>query len=487
MRRISLLALSLMSFCNLWCLPAAAQSYLYNVGNQQWGTNLPIENGYINVNNGQIHLEFPLAMHAQRGGLLNLQEKLVYDSRIWQIVNSGSSYGFQPTNVPNSQGGWRFVAGNEIGSLFINSSAQVFDCYQGGYAFPDGQDTDYFFSYRDPSGAWHYFPAETQQPQPVGNPEGTPCQGQPTPTLSDVPTSSGYAIDGSGYSVNVTNYTSATVYDATGTQVYPSVVDRNGNNYSTDANGNLIDSIGRTPVLKSSSGNQTFYDVLTTGGGRAHYTVTTTTINVNTGFHESGVGDFTGSITVVSSIGLPDGSSYQFTYDSEPPVGNLQGYYGELKSVTLPTGGIINYTYSNYFDSFQNVNRWLNTCVKDDGTTTYTPSLISYCSSGAGCQEKVVVTSPAGNDTAYTFTLDSSAITQGNSWNTNVAAYQGSASGGTAFRSTSSSYSYQTTYAPSAYGNPTNSANVPVSLTQTRVIIWLTNQAPRETMGVRFE
>jgi len=354
--------------------------------------------------------------------------------------------------------------------VFEGSSSQVYNCYQGAYAFPDGQSTAYSFEYRDPSGAWHYFAAQTQQPQPVGNTEGTPCQGQPQPTLPDVPTSSGYAIDGSGYSVNVTNYTSATVYDASGTQVYPSIVDRNGNNYSTDANGNLIDSIGRTPVLQSSSGNQTFYDVLTVGGGRARYTVTTTTINAHTGFNQSAVTDYAGQITVVSSIGLPDGSSYQFTYDSVPPIGNLPGYYGELKSVTLPTGGTISYTYTNYFDSFQNVNRWLNTRVKDGGTTTYTPSLISFCSSGAGCQEKVVVTTPVGDDTAYTFNLDGSGIAQGHSWNTNIAAYQGSASGGTALRSTSSAYSYQTVYAPAAYASYPNSANVPVSLTQTNML-----------------
>ncbi len=74
MRRIPLLALSLMFVCSLWCTSAVAQSYLYNVGNQQWGTNLPIENGYINVNNGQIHLEFP-SQHTPSEGTCSTSKK----------------------------------------------------------------------------------------------------------------------------------------------------------------------------------------------------------------------------------------------------------------------------------------------------------------------------------------------------------------------------------------------------------------------------
>src|SRR5579863_4097141 len=80
------------------------QNYLYGLGSQSWGVNIPIENGFINVANGEIHIEIPLATHGQRGSLA-LKEALVYDSRIWQIVGSGS-YSFQPTNVPNSQAGW---------------------------------------------------------------------------------------------------------------------------------------------------------------------------------------------------------------------------------------------------------------------------------------------------------------------------------------------------------------------------------------------
>lgn len=77
-----------------------AQNYVYAVGYPSFTTQIPIENGFINVNNGEIHLEIPLAAHTQRGGM-QLNESLVYDSRIWHIVYNGT-YSFQPTNVPNS-------------------------------------------------------------------------------------------------------------------------------------------------------------------------------------------------------------------------------------------------------------------------------------------------------------------------------------------------------------------------------------------------
>jgi hypothetical protein len=83
---------------------AFCQGYVYATGVPTFSTTLPIDHGIVNVNNGDIHLEIPLATNAQRGRL-GLEEKLVYDSRIWQIVQNGSGYIWQPNNVPNSMGG----------------------------------------------------------------------------------------------------------------------------------------------------------------------------------------------------------------------------------------------------------------------------------------------------------------------------------------------------------------------------------------------
>src|SRR5581483_4349339 len=253
------------------------------------------------------------------------------------------------------------------------------------------------------------------------------------------------ATDGSGYTVQITNYTQATIFDKQGNQYNAGngavVQDANGNYWSRDGNSNLVDTLGRTPVLVSTSGKNIYYDVLTYGGARARYTVTTETVNYHTAFGQSAVSEASGSFTAIQSIQLPDGSEYSFTYDSGTAAGN----YGELTSVTLPQGGVIQYGYTNFLDSFQNQNRWLHTRVKDGGTTTFVPATISNCTSSTGCQEKTTVTSPTGNDTVYTFTLDKGSYLNADSWNTGIDVFQGSStSGGTKIQSSTTSYSYST-------------------------------------------
>jgi hypothetical protein len=46
-----------------------AQDYIYATGNPAFAVNIPVENGFINITNGNLHMEFPLAIHKQRGAL----------------------------------------------------------------------------------------------------------------------------------------------------------------------------------------------------------------------------------------------------------------------------------------------------------------------------------------------------------------------------------------------------------------------------------
>jgi RHS repeat-associated protein len=409
---------------------AWAQNYVYATGTPTFNTQIPIENGFINVNNGDIHIEIPLATHGQRGNL-QLAERLVYDSRIWKIIQNDSSYSWQPTNVPNSMGGWRFVSGLETGVTSYNSSGNSQACASGA-----GTVTHTFYSafqWTDPSGAQHFFPGVTDQYTPSEH----SCETPP-----DITVASGYAVDGSGYSVNVSGYTNMTVFDPSGNQVYPNPTDTNGNYFSADSNGNLVDTLGRTPVLTTTSGNNIYYDVLTFNGARSRYTVTTETINYNTQFLQTDVTELSGNFTAIQSIQLPDGTTYSFGYDS----GTSTDHNGELTSVTLPTGGTITYQYFNFLDSFQNVNSWVNSRAKDGGTTYYRPHTISNCTTTSGCQEQVTVTSSAGNDTIYSFSLDSAAAQEaGHSWTTGITAYQGSATGsGTKLKGVNTAFTYTT-------------------------------------------
>ncbi|GGG75787.1 RHS repeat-associated core domain-containing protein [Edaphobacter dinghuensis] len=426
MNRIPL-GLRLAALCLLTiCRPAISQDYLTATGNPSFSVNIPVENGFINVANGNLHMEFPLATHKQRGALA-LDEKLVYDSRIWMIGHYNNYY-WWPTNVPNTtlaQGGWRFVTGAETGTITytLNSGTTQGTC-QAPNRGPTGTQDNYVYtiSWSDPSGTNHIFDAS------LFDDENT-C-GYPTSRTID----GGYATDASGYYVSGDSNGNAVVVDKNGTQVYPEVIDRYGNYWSLDNNENLIDDLGRTPVIATTNGNVTYYDVLApngpinNNGTRVRYTVTTTPIQVSTQFNETGVVEWSGTLSPISSIQLPDGSSYRFSYDS----------YGEMTSVTLPTGGVITYGWGNYFDSYQNENRWLTSrTVGNNPAMTFTPSVITQCSSGGtGCQEQMVVHKPSGDETVYTLTLNNGA------WNTNTTAYTGSHLSGTPLMNVVNTYDF---------------------------------------------
>lgn len=442
MRYSSRTSLSLLFLILFITANAVAQNYLYGTGSQTWGINIPVENGFINVANGQVHLEIPIATLPQRGSL-PLQERLVYDSRIWQLVATGSTIQFEPTNVPvsysgvsptctgnpqaactsqtsgsinltnlnvpNSMAGWRFVQGNETGI------AQAY--LSGNIGNLDAQST-WNWGYTDPTGTIHMFAFMT----------GTVWCPSCGPTSA-----SGYAVDGSGYYMTVTNtpYSSVFVYDPSGNQVYPAVVDRNGNTY-TSSNGNLVDTLGRTPVVQSTNGNTTTYSVLTIGGATKTFTITTETLNVNTAFGQSGVNDYSGTLTAIQSITLPDGSSYAFTYDS----GTSSGNYGELQSITLPTGGTVSFTYQDFLDSYQNQNRWLSGYSGGDIDYTFSPQVVTQCSSnGTGCQEQMTVTDGVNERVVYLLTLNNGA------WNTQMDYYNNN---NAHILSTASTYTYPT-------------------------------------------
>ncbi len=402
-----------------------AQDYLTATGNPTFGVNIPVENGFINVTNGNLHLEFHLATHKQRGAL-NLDEKLVYDSRIWMIGHY-SNYYWWPTNVPNTtidQGGWRFVTGAETGTMsyiYASGSSTDVQCPVPPYNSVDTITVE-TPSWSDPSGTVHTFAGTLTT-------DDNQCAGTYTQTVQ-----AGSATDGSGYQMIGDSSGNPVIVDNNGTQVYPQVTDRYGNYWSTDANGNLIDDLGRTPVIVTKNGNVTYYDVLAPNGPidnnglRVRYTVTTAPIQINTAFNEQPVQEWSGTLSPVQSIQLPDGSSYSFSYDS----------YGEMTSITLPTGGVINYGWSNYFDSYQNENRWLTSrVVGSNPPMTFTPSVLTQCSSnGVGCQEQVNVHRPSGDETVYKLTLNNGA------WNTNTTIYNGSAQNGQAIEGMTNTYDF---------------------------------------------
>ena len=99
------LVLSILLTC---AAPALCQTadetvdYAFNPSPAEPSAADPFELGFVNVANGNLHIEIPLASFPQRGSAPTLTYKLVYDSRIWQPVDTGSAYVWQPTAIPGN-------------------------------------------------------------------------------------------------------------------------------------------------------------------------------------------------------------------------------------------------------------------------------------------------------------------------------------------------------------------------------------------------
>ena len=251
--------------------------------------------------------------------------KYVYDSAmIWNIGCTGTSCSWAPSNSNNY--GWRLATnGGSLTGLNCTTSC-----------------TEWAFT--DPLGTTHYFPVST----------GT-C-----------PIPNAYASDSSGYMLNICQ---TGVYAPDGSLVYsaayeqpvsPGAEDTNGNyiSWGTGGLGGSIDTAGRSVPATATqncngNANETCFKVPNSQGRTSTYTITTATIPVKTAFGQSGVSEFTGTMNVVQSIELPDGTSYTFNFDCDSSTGNPAcgsqankvAYYGLLNSMTLPTGGTITYNY----------------------------------------------------------------------------------------------------------------------------------------------
>jgi hypothetical protein len=185
---------ALLGFCFL-LLPIIiqAQTYLNATGSPTFNTPAELEMGFVNLGNGNLHLEIPFKSFPQRGAI-PLNVGMVYDSRIWQIVNGA----WQPANVPNSMAGWRFATSVDPGTVTETISSS--NC--GGGTLTTWQH----FIWTDPSGTQREFPITTSQ---------NTCTGQ------NVSSGNAFAGDSSGYHMYVTNYNSAAVYAKNGNKVSP--------------------------------------------------------------------------------------------------------------------------------------------------------------------------------------------------------------------------------------------------------------------------
>src|SRR4051812_32460981 len=233
-----------------------AQGYLSSTGSPTFNMAFPVEGGFIDLSNGNLHIEIPIYNSPQRGKI-PFSGRLVYDSRIWQPVTVGGSTSWQPTNA--GTGGWRYVTTADTGTTSTFTSIQNTICAGSHNTYvPDYYTFSYYWT--DPYGTTHFFPANTVQYVV------TVCNPNPR---TGTPNADALASDSTGYHLYVTNYAVTKVLARDGSQVYPTVTDPNGNYFSFDGSGNAIDTLGRTPVVKTVDPNNLNidrYDYLSVSG-----------------------------------------------------------------------------------------------------------------------------------------------------------------------------------------------------------------------------
>src|SRR5258708_40258774 len=239
-------------------LPAfsQAQSYQDEPGLPTFAVTVPVENGIINLANGNLHIEIPIATYPQRGSR-SMHVRLVYDSRFWLQVTDPVSEIVRWE--PNGQSpaspivtGWNLVTDGEPGFANNNSSSAQCGCLMtddtGGCIHKIFRTTYRGFFYQEPEGTRHAFNLQLVQ-----NDSGCGLS---------TPNGSSHATDGSGYRMEVTNYCHMTAFAPDGEQVYPGVQDTDGNYFSLDAKRNAIDTLGRTPVILNRTANPMTLDYL---------------------------------------------------------------------------------------------------------------------------------------------------------------------------------------------------------------------------------
>lgn len=363
----------------------------------------------INLGNLNVHWVIPF-LH-KPGRSTNFTYDLSYDSSVWYPVGNSGSQGWTPVY----NWGWRAVT--EIATGYVSYGTNVLRrCTQGGYLIETSS-----WVYHDAFGTPHPFNGFTEY---VSGNCGTTQS--PHPTFTSI---------ADGFTMTVNN-AAFTLFDVTGRLINApahygagvggSYTDRNGNMITADQYGNFHDTLSSTTAVLAVTGSGTPTSPMvfsyTPPSGTSHcaatnsslacFTINYTNYTVATNFGISGISEYKSSAAVPlpTSVVLPDGSQYSFTYESTPTTpasGVCTPYAGttcvtaRLTKVTLPTGGIITYNYTGG-----------NNGIFSDGSTAGLQRYTSDTGSnywnyartqGSGAASTTTVTDPQGNVAAIHF------------------------------------------------------------------------------------
>jgi len=383
MRKLFLLA-SLVTICSngsLW-----GQTTLETVVSAPKGTpTIPVRNGYFNVYTGNLHLEIPIVSTPQRG-MGPQGGKLVYDSGGFWLSNTQFP-GANPVIGP--PGGLASTVWHSSGFTGLPASGsatpievQEQSCGGGWY----GSIQIYnFWEFTDGLGNSHLFTPGTTNTQNCASATGT----LEYPNGYGNLTAGGFATDGSGYYISITNGDEPQVFypDGSDNSITP-----NGNEayFYTDTNGGTETCNKTMPpsaqpyVAASPATCQVKYQGFNGSSAKSTFTFVWEYIPVCTAFDSKmpvpiNDYDYCGGIWALESLTLPDGvSSYSFQYDT----GTTPGHYGQMTAMTLPTGGTVVYSYypptGNGASDPSDGRGDVKSITDNGGTTTFSRTFSTY-------------------------------------------------------------------------------------------------------------
>jgi RHS repeat-associated protein len=388
----------------------------------------------INLGNLNVHLAIPVLHRSGRGTPFTYD--LSYDSSVWSPVTSSGTTQWQPA----SGWGWKGTTEAALGYISQTSTSNPCTYYINGRAHTYNYTSWRTYGYGDKFGAFHAVPMiytdnDTQQYCGIDQLSG-----------------SATTTDGSGYTITVTRGLAAKVTSVTGFTISAPVTksgsgagtftDPNGNQITLNTSGQFFDTLSSTtPVLTvAGSGTPaspftfTYTNPSSVSPYTSAYTMKYTQYTVQTAFGFSAGSPIISeygpvSVPLVSSILLPDGSSYMFTYEPGPGTCALQGgttscVTGRIKEITLPTGGSITYSYTGGTNG---------TGIYSDGSSAgFTRQLSpggtwAYSRSPTGPTWNTLITDPTSsqNQTSINFAEGGGS----NFYETQRQVYQGAASG----------------------------------------------------------
>ncbi len=236
---------------------------------------------------------------------------LAYDSSVWVPVTSSGVTQWQPV------GTWGWSAATAALSGYVTANYTDTNSPGPPCAYETLMYSNYV--YHDPLGRPHTFAGNTWF-------RTIPCNHPPTQGSGALIAT---ATDGSGYSINA-NLATWTITSKSGQVISgpynvqggtATVTDANGNQLTANSSGQYYDTLSSTTPVLTAAGSGTptspsTFTYVAPSTANATYTMNYTQYTAATSFGITGVIEYgPTSVPLVSSITLPDGSSYVFTYE----------------------------------------------------------------------------------------------------------------------------------------------------------------------------